>query len=196
LFYLRGMTSIPWPPTVAFTATAAVFILVLTGCAPEELRVSDAPADSSGPPPFTSTDDALAAAQATYEGYLAASDIIMSEGGANPERLDEFVTPEVAQIEQAGFEDLASRGHLLEGRAIIDSISLQSYSPGSSSDVVSAYVCVDVRNVDVVDADGLSVVESTRAERSAFQVTFDLDPSTDSRLRVASNYAWAGEGVC
>ena len=190
------MRSILRQRTVNLLVVAAAMTLALCGCVHDEPEQSSIPLSSASLPPFASDDEVLAAARATYDGYLSTSDLIMSEGGAHPERLDEFVTQEVATIEKEGFNALATQGQLLQGHSSIESIVLQSYSPRSATDVVAAYVCVDVRDVDVVDQDGNSVVADTRSDQSTFQATFDLDATTATRLRVASNFAWSGEGVC
>ena len=168
----------------------------MCGCVPTGPEPSSTPSPSASSPPFASDEEVLAAARATYDGYLSTSDAIMSEGGAHSERLDEFVTQEVAIVEKEGFNALATQGQVLRGRSSIESMVLQSYSPNSDADVVAAYVCVDVGDVDVVDQDGSSVVDDMRSDQSTFQATFDFDATTATRLRVASNSVWSGEGVC
>jgi hypothetical protein len=193
------MTSIPRPRTVAFTAITAMVVLILTGCAPEGPPAPTIGNAASDAPPFGNESDALSSARATYESYLRVTDQIISDGGSSPERLDEFVADDLAATEKEGFQDFADHSMRSVGSSQLAAFSLQSYDPKASperSPIVVAYACVDISEVDVVNANGRSVVAAGRPNKSAFEVEFELDLSSSGKLRVAANEPWAGAGVC
>jgi hypothetical protein len=198
LFYRRGMTSIIRPRTVAFTTIAAVLALVLTGCAPESSPTPLIAAPTQNPPPYASGDEALAAAQSTYEEFMAVANQIIVDGGASPDRIDAVAAPAVAQVEKDGFTDFAGRKLTIEGRSTIRAAFLQSYAPQSPEgrNVVTGYFCVDVSAVTVVDELGESLVQPTRPDATAFEVSFDLVETDPPKLVVSAKNVWGDDGIC
>ncbi len=176
-------------------AVVAGLALGLTGCSQPSAHVIPK-SEPSAKPVFASDADALAAAKAAYLAYLAVSDQIMADGGANPERLLTVVTPAQLQIEQQGYEQVRSNHWHGIGETKLDLISLQGYFPGHRKGIVSAYVCVDYGSTDVVDTAGKSVVWPTRPRVQAMQVTFDLANSGATRLKLADDQPWTEGGVC
>jgi hypothetical protein len=172
------------------------------GQAGDSVEAPDADAQSSDSatlaPLFASDEEALAAARATYEAFLNATDTVMAEEGADPDRIDEFATPELASSEKASIFQFVERGDRLEGRAQVDSVSLQSYSGNDlgGSEEMTVYVCVDISTVDVLDKQGNSTVASTRPDRVPFQVTFEPVTTESPKLLVSSKTVWTGDGVC
>jgi hypothetical protein len=147
---------------------------------------------------FASEEQALAAATEVYAMFLATTDAVLAEHGKSPERLDEFASPDVAAIEMASVEEFVANDYQLVGRARVTNTTLQSHA-GSNSTVelpVAFYVCVDITEVDVLDRDGVSVVEPTRPDSSTFEVIVDQRHENSSELEVVSKNVWAGKGVC
>jgi hypothetical protein len=198
LFYRRGMTSIPRLPTVAFATIAAVFLLAVSGCTPEQSSAPTAAGSTHEAPLFATDEKALEAARVTYATFIDTANQIMVEGGSSPERIDEIATPEVAKVEKDGFQSLVERKLIISGKSIVRDSVLQSYYPRSTDGarVVSAYFCVDVSGVSLVDEDGTSVVKSTRPDMSTFETEFDLASDSPTGLKVAANDPWGGEGIC
>jgi hypothetical protein len=192
------MTSIIRPRTVASTAVAAVLVLVLTACAPDKTPSPVVAADTSDPPPYASGDEALIAAQSSYEQFMAVANKIMAEGGADPDRLDAVASPEIASGEKEGFEGFAERKLTVGGGSTITNAVLQSYSPSSTDGkgIITAYFCVNVSGVTVVDETGVSIVPSTRPDATPFEVVFDLVQKNPPQLVVSAKNVWAGEGIC
>jgi len=198
LFYRRGMTSIPRPRTVAFTAVTAVFLLAISGCTPEQSSAPTAAGSTHEGPLFATDEMALEAARVTYATFIDTANQIMVEGGSFPERIDEIATPEVAKVEKDGFQSLVERKLTLSGQSTVRESVLQSYYPRSTDGtrVISAYFCVDVSGVSLVDGGGTSVVKSTRPDMSTFETEFDLASDSPTGLKVAANNPWGGEGIC
>lgn len=143
-------------------------------------------------PVFASDEEALAAAEESYKRYLAVSDQIFAEGGANPERLAEVATGTFLEAETEGFKRIAANGWHSVGSAAIHTIDLQQFSPASDVEMVTVYLCDDVGGVDVVGADGISVVSPDRPTETLFEVTFDWESNA---LLVSGRTVW-GDGRC
>jgi hypothetical protein len=176
-----------------------VSALCVTACTPEATRPSASPAaPATEAPLFASDEEALNAARATYEGFLAASGAILEENGAYPERIDEYAIADVADDEKKGFATLAATGSRVIGRTVLDIAVLQSYRPMDSDgqDVVSIYACVNVSGVSVFDSGGQSIVAPDRPDKTAFEVSFDRSDAHPTKLRISSNVIWPGVGVC
>lgn len=174
----------------ALAAVLAVLTLV-SGCAPKPVE----PLKPVTPvheyvPPFSSTEEALSAAAAAYDEYLAIAYTIMGEGGEAPERILQVVTPEYAQTEFEGFESLRSEQLRTVGIPTYSNLMLQK-----QDDVgVVVYLCSDVSSVDVINSSGLSVVSQDRQAKTALEVAFDFDEA--NRLLVSSRDSWPRAGVC
>ena len=183
--------------TVPPLAIAALIACSVAGCLP----LDPAPVPTiapTGTPLFSSDEEALAAAEEAYGAYLAVSGQILNEGGAQPERIDEVVTPERAAIEKASYSDLGNAGLRTVGRTTFFGTVLQRFDTESPDgrDVVSVYLCSDVSGVDVLDAAGNSVVSPNRPALTPFEVAFDLAGGGGMTLVVSRKEPWPESGVC
>lgn len=136
---------------------------------------------------FASDEEALAAAEAAYGAFLKATDSVIRDGGAEPERVEAYLSPELYQRELAGYRQLTQNGWHGVGSTSFK-LFLQ-YFVGTS---IVAYACDDVSQTDVVDSDGHSVVLEGRAQRVAYEVEFDA--SND--VTIVRKDVWSGGGVC
>lgn len=176
----------------AFLALVAVSgLLALTGC------VGDEPMPSLPPTPsaesvFESEEEALAAAEEAYAAYLDMSNLIASEGGADPERIAPFVTGGQIENEEKTYEYYRINGLHAAGPVTADSISLQQLSQDGSDAQVTIYLCLDASQARLLDSTGTDVTPDDRPERAGFEVTL----SGSESLRVARSEPWAGESFC
>ena len=171
-------------------AAGAVAILVaVSGCDAADPRVTPAPTPSATPV-FASDEEALAAAEVAYAAYLAVSDAIFAEGGADPERLSGVASGDFLEASIAGFQKVQTNGWRSVGTSTADSYELQKFDPDGS---VTVYLCTDVSGVDVVDSSGQSVVSPNRPARTYFEVNFDYVGGPT--MLVASREVW-GDGAC
>ena len=176
-------------------AAAALLLTSLAGCIDPGPVKTPVPTPSATPV-FASDEEALAAAEAAYAAYLAVSDAILQEGGANPDRIDEVATPSVTVEEKKGFADFAEKGYVSIGATTFHGVQLESYEtdPSLVTDVVRIYVCTDSSGVDVRDVSGASIVPSDRDVLLPFEIGFDRRAS--GGLIVSSQALWNGGGVC
>ncbi|HWU46545.1 MAG TPA: hypothetical protein VN133_07290, partial [Humibacter sp.] len=162
----------------------------LAGCTPSAPKPTHSPT-ASRTPMFASDEEALKAATDAYAAYLKMSDTIFSEGGIDPERMSTVAIGQTLRTDIAGFATAKKRGWKQIGMTQFDGVRLQSVTAHG----VRVYACVDVSGVDVVNADGKSIVSEQRPARSAVVVALEAPPA-DNRLLVASNDPWGGNGVC
>jgi hypothetical protein len=145
---------------------------------------------------FRSDAEALAAAEKAYRAYRRAAETVLSAGGTDSGRLVQFATGRLLSEEQQGDEEFKTKGYHAIGTSRVVSFNLQRADLGAargSKDVVAAYVCLDVSKVDVVDAEGQSVVSTSRSPRVSYLVGFDL---LGNSLLPSSQEPWDSGGVC
>jgi len=159
------------------------------------------PAPTSNPPTvapiFASDEEALAAAAEAYGKYVETADLIINEGGIEPQRIANYTSKELALTEIDSFQSLQQEGLSGTGTSAFFNLSIQKFTPESprGEGIVSAYVCSDVSGTDIVDADGRSTLSPDRNMKTPFLVVFDLSPE-GGRLLVSSATVWDGGGVC
>ena len=176
-------------PRLLLVAGAAVILMAMTGCVDPAPPVTSSPTPSATPV-FASEEEALAAAEAAYREYLAVSDAITAVGGADPDRLREFVTTD--ELTRAGerFAKLQASGKVTEGSTLFDSTSLQRYDDRE----VIVYLCLDVSGVRVFDTQGQDATPPDRPNRLPLEVTFEVGHA--SQLLLDSSNVWDGENIC
>jgi len=172
----------------------AVALTTLSGCG-TDTPVEIPTQQPTSTPIFASDEEALAGAQSAYAAYQNAVDEILMDGGAQPERLREYVTPALYDQEAVGFEQIAADGFHQVGRTFFDSLQLQSYDPSAQDGVAGlvVYLCSDVSETDIKDSAGKSVVPEGGTDRTPFQVTFDM---VDARYLPATRTVWTGANFC
>ncbi|WP_150308324.1 hypothetical protein [Planctomonas psychrotolerans] len=176
---------------------AACLILggALFGCAAPETVPTPTPTASTPATVFASEEEALAAAEKAYADYLAMSDRIGREGGANPERLQGSLTKEFLESEVAGFNDFAARGLRLVGESQSYGYRLQSVSLNPEQFELRLYACLDVSGTDVVDRAGSSVVPADRDLRVPLEVQSELSQGR-LPLLLKEPITWNGQDFC
>ena len=169
----------------------ALIVVALVGCTPEEPRVSP-PASPSAEPLFASDEEALAAAEEAYAAYLAMSDEISHDGGANPERIAPFVTEERFPSEIAAFEAFSSKSLHTSGATGFDTIAFQRADVVGGGAEVAFYACWNGGAVRILDESG-SDVTPDRIDRVALEIV--VRASTASVV-LESAEPWSGESSC
>ncbi|MGV8877249.1 MAG: hypothetical protein ACOH1K_07040, partial [Rhodoglobus sp.] len=145
--------------------------------------------------PYATDEEALAAAEVAYTEYMSVTNQIFVDSGADPERMSAVAAGPFLQMSIESFGDFARERQQRVGIPTASSFTLQRYSPDSGpGEILTVYLCRDVSNVDVLDAQGNSLVLESRADRSTMQVTFDWD-SARQRLLVSDQQLWES-GKC
>ncbi|WP_374945343.1 hypothetical protein, partial [Agreia sp.] len=117
-------------------------------------------------------------------------DLVLSEGGVEPERVSVVAESKALEKFFSDARDFRDGGLRLVGATAFDSVSVQQ----ASESHVSFYVCDDVSQTDLVNASGTSLVKADRIARSPWQITAEM--SGDHVLRISKKDLWAGENFC
>lgn len=144
-------------------------------------------------PIFASDEEALAAATEAYANYLDVSGVIAHEGGKNSSRMTSVAVGEALETEVQALEGMSEAGTVGVGVLKFDTLTLQSADLASGT--LSAYVCLDVSESDVIDRSGVSVVSVDRVERLPLEVGFIFE-SASQRLLLERTRSWDGENFC
>ncbi len=175
-------------------AALLVAALLLAGCTPSEPAVTPVP-EPSVTPIFATDEDALAAATEAYAKYLEVSDEIFANGGEGSEALSDVLVGKQLEVEENSFLKVQQNGWHSVGATALSEPKLQQYDRSSlGPSIVVAYFCEDISGADVLDATGNSVRSDDLAERSLYEVTFDLKPES-YQLLVSDRNLWES-GKC
>lgn len=139
-----------------------------------------APPSAEAEPLFASDEEALAAAEAAFSEYLDRLNGILQNGGERPEELRPFVSDEVWEEDLADIKRWQDGDLRTIGATTLDNIRLQQvYSSDADTTEVITYNCISNEGVDVVDANGVSVVSPDRALKYVVEATVSFAPSGD-----------------
>lgn len=176
-------------------AAAFALALLLGGCAGAPTpSPSGTPSASEAAPIFASDEEALAAAEAAYESYLAVSTAVSNDGGAEPDRLAAVATGGALDEEEDAARDLADQGVRTVGTVGFQIKELQSFSASVERAEVVVYLCEDLRNLDVLDASGKSLVVEGRVVDVPYTVVVSADRTDD--LKVSEKDLWPRDNFC
>ncbi len=188
--YGRGMRIAVATTALGLTLMAAA---ALAACSPEDPVVPPDPLPSSTPV-FASEEEALAAAEALYGRYQKAADQVGAAGWKEPSVLTELVRGQVMTDELSSAQSFSELGYTQVGTTSYDSFTLQQVrDQGPGTVFITAYLCVDVSAVDVLDRDGHSIVSPSRPDRQALEIDID---DVDDVLKISRSEAWSGQSFC
>jgi len=172
-----------------------VAALSVSACAPPSPAKPPKPSPSSTAL-FASDEEALAAAEEAYREYLAESDAITSQFGAEPQRIDPFVAPSLREELYTSFAKYSERRLRTQGVSTFDSVQLQSVTDaGSGTNLVDIYVCLDIASVRVFSESGDDVTPQNRADRLPLNLSFSLNENADA-LWLERSESWSGDNFC
>jgi hypothetical protein len=149
-------------------------------------------------PVFVSDQAAFDAAEAAYRGYIEMADLIITEGGARPERIEQYTTGPLAAAEYDYYESLKQKGWRGTGKSTFYNMTLRGVDENGAGGraVVIVTVCSDVTNTDMVDASGQPVPTGDFDPTIPYRVVFDLADSSGSSLKAADTRLAESQGVC
>jgi hypothetical protein len=184
---------------LATLAGAGLIVITLAGCATPASPLST-PTPSPSPsaihaPVFASDEEALKAATDAYAAYLAMSDTILADGGANPERLRPFVDSAQFKVNVDSFVSFATKGLKTQGVSRFDTVSLQLYREVGAAAEIDLYLCSDIGETRLVDATGRDVTPPDRPARLPLEIGLET-VGTSHRLVVTKSDSWLGNDFC
>lgn len=166
---------------------SALLVLAAAGCT--EVKNSDAPR-TEAPSVAATSDEAQSLATSTYEAYLSMSDEIAKKGGTDIEVLSEVARGEALINISDDMRELAEAGLRITGSTRLASITVFEWD----DEHIGAYVCEDVELVDVLDADGNSLVVPNRATITPFEV--ELESDDGQTFLLSERKVWTGKNFC
>jgi hypothetical protein len=152
---------------VTAAALGAFLVLALAGCTTPE---SPEPTPTPG---FSSEEEAFAAAEATYRAYVDALNQVDLSDPETFEAVYELTTGEANANERKSLTQMHADGWTVAGDTGVKAFLGDTYS----GETVHAVVCSDVAAVEVLDANGQSVVSSERPDVYALEVVFRASPT-------------------
>ena len=181
--------------TVPPLAIATLIACSVAGCLP----LDPAPLPTiapTGTPLFSSDEEALAAAEEAYAAYLAVSDQIAQEGGANPDRLAAYVTDEWLVNEVDAFTRLAETGRRQIGQTTFRNTALQQYEVSPMGESITVYACLDFGATKFVDELGQDVSAPERLTVATFEIQLAVSKDRTAQLLVSGSELWETQSVC
>ncbi len=180
------------PRRLTLAVAPLLLALALAGCT-ESTRLPPPEPPAAGEPLFASDEEALAAATAAYEEYLEAVDSALADPGAFDNSLEQFASGQALEEATRSVGVLEDRGLRFEGSREVTDVQLQQAIQVDDTTLVVIYVCESVASVDVLDAQGQSVVEPTRPDLAAFEVSVE---ATISEVLVTERTLWSDQQFC
>jgi hypothetical protein len=181
---------------VAAPVLAIVVVLALAGCVQPSPHIIPTAVPTTKPV-FATDAAALAAAKKAYVAYLAVSDEIGADGGANAHRLAPVVTKEWLPTELKSYNEFAKTGDKTTGSSRVGTFTLEQrdQSPQGIVSIV-AYACLDLSTAGVVDGEGKVVSETGAQGLLPLEVSF-IGVSNNSRhLILDRSSPWSGQNFC
>jgi hypothetical protein len=203
--HLRGSLRLDAMPTprpqqsvprriAAVGAAAGVLALVLSGCVGTPAP-TPTPSPSSPAPIFASDEEALVAAEEAYGRFLEVSTEVTNAGGADPARLDAVAKGQALDDERAAAARFQEQGIRTAGLIGFRTHDLQSVAAdGSGVASVTFYVCDDLRELDLLDANGVSLVVEGRVVDVPY--TVGVEGSGADSLKVSEKELWTRDNFC
>lgn len=166
--------------------------LLLSGCTPEP-RIPAAEPQPTATPLFASDEEALAAATAAYEEYLAVLDGLLQDPRPVTDQFDMVATSSARDAAVLSVQEFVDDGIRTTGPRALGASTFQSSAIGIDQAEVTAYFCEDISAVDVVDRSGNVLSTPERPNFSLWEATVVLTPST---ALLTSREFWSNEDAC
>lgn len=147
-------------------------ICTLAGCA------TPTPEPTPTPTGFATEDEAFAAAEATYRGYVDASNQVDFSDPATAEDVYAWLTESALDASREEITTASAEGWRRTGNAEI--VLLQPHALGEKATQATMDVCLDMSGVDVLDADGNSLVPDPRPGVQSIRVEFVRSESSET----------------
>lgn len=150
------------PRSVLAGVVIALAASLLSACAPAGPAL---PGDElpTVVPLFASDEEALNAAVEIYRQYLYVSDLIMQDGGADPERIEPYASGQALEFSNGGFETFSYENIRASGFNQIQNTLFQQQKITTEGTEVYIYSCNDISEVDVHDTSGKTILNESRA---------------------------------
>jgi hypothetical protein len=171
---------------VAAVAASVLVAAALTGCVGEPDPVTTTPG-------FASEEEAFAAAEQTYRNYVDALNQVDLSDPETFEAMYAWLTGDASGAVRKTYSQMHADGWSITGKsraALIDLASVGGVDFGS----IDLAVCLDVSDIDVLDASGKSVVNADRLDVQPLSIALIRTNGAD--LKISRINGREGEPSC
>lgn len=172
-----------------------LLVAPLVACT-ESARIPPAEPPSAIEPLFASDAEALAAATEAYEQYLAVSNAASATPSEVPTTLKTLVSDDYFAELQDSLESLADKGLRTQGQSQVAGVALQQYVEFHSTALIVLYVCLDVSQVEVLDAQGQLVTPADRDSLVDLEVDVVALKQGADAILITGSEVWSEGSVC
>lgn len=169
-----------------------LLVAPLAACA-ESARIPPPEPSATVEPLFASDEEALAAATEAYEEYLAVLDTALQQPAIRDAPFAEIAVGPALDEAVESMETFVEQGLRIVGRREVTNTQFQQSVASEDRVAIQIYVCESVANLDILNADGVSLVQPERPDLTAFEVTLLADERV---ILVEERIVWEGGGVC
>ena len=178
-----------------FRATSIVIAAMLgvgalAGCGPTD------PTPTPTPTGFASEAEAFAAAEATYRAYVDALNQVDLSDPSTFEEVYRWTTGDANAAIRTSLSSMAAENWTVSGESTVTVVELSAINGAAGRDKVALAVCVDVSRVNVIDADGISQVESDRRDEEPLTVSLEYSAKAPYGALIESFNGRDGEPEC
>lgn len=169
-----------------WTGLGATLLIVvgLAACAPE-------PAPTPTPTGFASEEEAFAAAEATIDAYVEASNQLVVSQPETFEPLLALTTGAQNEFDRKRLSAYHADEYTISGRTSVAGIKPETWA--ESTETASVLACLDVSELDIKDRSGASTVSADRPPRQSLRMTLVASGGT---LRISAIVGAEGAGAC
>ncbi|SBS73992.1 conserved exported hypothetical protein [uncultured Microbacterium sp.] len=158
-------------------AIAVLALALTTGCMPE-------PEPTPSPTGFASEEEAFAAAEETYRAYVDALNQVDLSDPETFEPVYALTTGEALNTEKTSLTSMHANDWTVSGNTLVGGLFV-----GGTRNSPTAVVCLDVTEVEVRDAEGVSQVAPERRDRYALDVRFTAGGHSPTGLLIEQSRA-------
>lgn len=171
-------------------ALGALLVLALAGCTPPE-PTEPTPTPTSA---FASEEEAFAAAEETYRAYVDALNQVDLSDPETFEPLYGWTVGELNASDRKQFSDWHAQGLTKSGHATVTAVAGDRFDPSSGEVAIQA--CYDVTDVDILNAEGESLVSSERPDEQTLSIALTPAAGPRTHLAIVSISASPNESMC
>ncbi|MGO1411067.1 MAG: hypothetical protein ACTHU7_06485 [Microbacterium sp.] len=160
------------------------------------LVVACAPETEPDPEPtgFATEEEALEAARETYEGYVEATNGVDLADLETAEPVYGWLTEDALTSARKAYSEAHAEGTTRSGASTV--LLFELGSTDLAKPTIAAFGCLDVSKVDVLDANGKSIVSTDRLEVQPVLVELVASDSTPTGLVISNTTGREGEPTC
>ena len=176
----------------ALVGLAIALVVPLAACS-QSTRLPEAEPSSEVAPLFASDEEALAAATAAYEEYLAVLDAALQGPVSDGGELESVSRGQALVSAQESIAEFIEDQLRISAPRVVGGARLQQHTSSGSEAEVTSYFCEDISGVLLLDAGGNSLSEADRPDYTVFEATVEFGPAG---AFVVERAFWSNESSC